>query len=83
MGVAQNCENMGAAKGQGGETAFPTYYLMDDMELCEGKNEDTSAKEIDMIVVTLPYQNLKAWQNCGLKERLEIGRRNRGWRNLR
>ena len=31
MGVAQNCEIIGRAKGQGGETACTPYYLMADM----------------------------------------------------
>ena len=37
IGFAQNYESMGGAKGQGGETYFPTYSWMANMELCEGK----------------------------------------------
>ena len=36
MGVVHNCESIGRSKVQGGETACPPYYLMDDMDLREG-----------------------------------------------
>ena len=33
----------------------------------KGINEDTNAAETDMIVVTLPSQNLKSWQKLRLE----------------
>ena len=37
MGVAHNCEIMGGAKVQGGETSCPPYYWMSDIKLREGR----------------------------------------------
>ena len=37
IGVAQNCEIMSRAKGQGGETACMPYYGMAYIELHDGK----------------------------------------------
>ena len=34
------------------------------------RNEETSAAEIDMSVVTLPYQKLKAWQKLRLEGKI-------------
>ena len=65
MRVAQNCKIMGGAKGHKGETACPPYSLMADC-VKEG-NEDTSASETDMTVVTLPYQKLKYWKKLWLE----------------
>ena len=33
----------------------------------KGRNEDTSAAEIDKILITLPYQKLKAWQKLRIE----------------
>ena len=33
----------------------------------KGRDEDTSAAETDMTVVTLPYQKLKSWQKLWLE----------------
>ena len=37
----------------------------------KGRNEDTSAAETDMTVVTLPFQKLKSWQKLRLEGTIE------------
>ena len=76
-GISRNDERIVIAKGHGGKTDYPPHDRMSDMELREGKNEDTSDAETDMSVVSLTPQKLKAWQ------KLSSGLRHRGWQHLR